>query len=248
MDSEPSATFTTQSDRPADLCKKLVAIMAAVQSVPKKGFNQDQNYHYVQESDLVEAIRTEMVKQSVLLVPSVESVERRDGTTKSGSPRILATVVVRYRFIDAETGETLECTWQGDGMDSPGDKAIYKAYTGGHKYFLTRFFQVPSSTDPERDTTRPRAQAKPTEKQVKERAHDADQRRFFAVLKQCADYGIVETECGENNDAGKQFRRARLAQLLNLPTVEPEQLTPEQWRDAANALSKYRDEKVPVKP
>ena len=123
------------------------------------------------------------------------------------------------------------------------------AATYARRYSLQAIMGIAAEQDDDAEgAVREPAPRKPSNQQVLKRGADANQRRFFAVLKQCVTYGIVETECNEDSIAGKQFRRAWLARLLNLPVADPETLTPDQWREAANALSKYRDEKVPVAP
>jgi len=53
-------------------------------------------------------------------------------------------------IIDPETGEREEYIFFGSGSDN-GDKALYKAVTGGHKFFLASNFNVAEDNDPESD-------------------------------------------------------------------------------------------------
>jgi hypothetical protein len=54
------------------------------------------------------------------------------------------------QIIDPETGEREEYLFFGSGADN-GDKALYKAVTGGHKFFLGSNFNVAEDNDPESD-------------------------------------------------------------------------------------------------
>ena len=54
------------------------------------------------------------------------------------------------QIIDPETGEREEYLFSGSGADN-GDKALYKAVTGGHKFFLASNFNVAEDNDPESD-------------------------------------------------------------------------------------------------
>ena len=54
------------------------------------------------------------------------------------------------RITDPETGEFEEYLFFGTGADT-GDKALYKAITGGHKFFLAANFNVAEGNDPESD-------------------------------------------------------------------------------------------------
>ena len=54
------------------------------------------------------------------------------------------------RLTDPETGESREYHFEGTGADN-GDKALYKAYTGGLKFFLADQYLVAEGNDPEFD-------------------------------------------------------------------------------------------------
>lgn len=61
-------------------------------------------------------------------------------------------VICKFKgeIIDPETGECEEYIFFGSGSDN-GDKALYKAITGGHKFFLASNFNVAEDNDPEND-------------------------------------------------------------------------------------------------
>lgn len=127
-----------------NLAKKLVKVFSAVESkVNKSGYNNHQNYAYVMESDLLDAVRGELLKEGVLVTSSVDSVERSDTIT---------TVTTSHMFIDSETGESLTVKSAGQGSDK-GDKGVYKAITGSNKYFLLKTFMLAGDDDPETDKT-----------------------------------------------------------------------------------------------
>ncbi len=132
------------------LVSKLVEVMAAVGRVPKNGFNKFHNYAYAMEADIVDAVRGELAKRNVLLVPSVEKMETTDATTASGKTEHLVSVSVKFTAYDGESGETVEFWSVGHGQD-PGDKGPYKATTGAVKYGLMKAFLIPTGDDPEND-------------------------------------------------------------------------------------------------
>jgi len=96
---------------------------------------------------VVEKVREELIKNNVLLIPSVEDYSIREIETRTGKAQI-ATVKINFSFIDADTGEGNFITMIGEGMDT-GDKAIYKAITGAQKYVLMKTFLIPTGDDPE---------------------------------------------------------------------------------------------------
>ena len=58
------------------------------------------------------------------------------------------------RLTDPETGDCREYQFEGTGADN-GDKALYKAYTGGLKFFLADQYLVAEGNDPELDEDPP---------------------------------------------------------------------------------------------
>jgi hypothetical protein len=124
------------------LAAKLVRIMSQVERVPKNGFNDHHRYHYATEADVIEACRNFMAEENVLLIPSVEDVQQiKDGITR---------IRVRFTYICADTGESIEFIIVSDGQDKQ-DKAPYKALTGAHKYALMKTLNIPTGDDPERE-------------------------------------------------------------------------------------------------
>lgn len=138
------------------LVTKLADVMAAVERIPKRGRNDFHKYDYATESDIVATVRDELAKRHVMLLPGIESVAR-EPVGEKGS--VLTTLEMRFTFIDGESGERLVFRWFGCGTDKE-DKGLYKAMTGGEKYFLLKTFLMPTGDDPERDTTQPPKRAR----------------------------------------------------------------------------------------
>lgn len=133
-----------------NLQQKLLDIMEEFGSVEKKGRNEFQNYAYVREADI--AIRTQelLVKHKVFISSSVTHVSERQVPSSKGKANMYATVTVEYTMTNAEhPNEQIVVQAMGSGMDS-GDKALYKALTGAHKYFLIRNFNLGSDDDAEK--------------------------------------------------------------------------------------------------
>jgi hypothetical protein len=76
---------------------------------------------------------------------------------KDKPPEFIVTADMILTVLDGDTGEAWECKWLGCGQDA-GDKGIYKALTGGYKYFLLQLFMIPTGDDPEKDTRKPKEQ------------------------------------------------------------------------------------------
>lgn len=134
---------------------KLAQIMGEMDRIAKNGYNKFHNYSYVQEADIVEAIRTKLAERSVMLIPSVTRVERTPllRTDSNGKPKesLITTMYLRFTFVDGESGDSYSADWTGDGEDG-GDKGMYKALTGAEKYFLLKTFMISTGDDPEHDS------------------------------------------------------------------------------------------------
>jgi hypothetical protein len=134
-----------ETQKPANLVEKLAAVMAAVERVPKNGENKFHGYKYATEADLSDAVRSNLARYGVMLIPSVQSLEWREVETKRGKERI-ATLHVQFTATDGTSQIAFNVV--GEGQD-PSDKATYKAMTGAMKYALLKLFLIPTGDDPE---------------------------------------------------------------------------------------------------
>ena len=127
------------------ISSKLVKILASLDSVPKKGYNRNQQYHYMREVDVLEALKKELVDNKIILLTSSRFVEMRDKpkTDKNDNKVVefVTTVETTHRFIDSESGEELTITSVGSGYDSL-DKGASKAITASVKYALMKTFMI----------------------------------------------------------------------------------------------------------
>jgi hypothetical protein len=134
-----------------NLFKKLVDIRKSVEYIQKteKG---NQGAIYVDPAVLISKIRTGMDNKGILLVPSltgatVESIS--DPTQKNPDAKsFLFRSNMTYSFIDSESGEKLDVPWfiTGKHLQDPA-MAGGVALTYYERYFLLKFFQIPTSKD-----------------------------------------------------------------------------------------------------
>jgi len=132
------------------LVVKLCEVMETVTYIQKRGKNAFHGYKYATEADVSDAIRKELAKRNVFLLPSLESTEQREVRTKKGSAETVTKVRINYTFLDGDSDDKLQMVMEGEGQD-PGDKGIYKAITGATKYALMKAFLIPTGDDPEAD-------------------------------------------------------------------------------------------------
>lgn len=133
------------------LAAKLCLIMSECSNIEKKGFNSVQNYKFIREADVSDAIRKLLATHGVFCLPSVEDISEHEIESRSGAKGTYIRAKVKYTFINAEDpNDKLEAVHYGDGSDF-GDKGLYKALTGCHKYMMLRTFCLGSEEDPENE-------------------------------------------------------------------------------------------------
>lgn len=145
-----SATTAPEAGPTVRLLQKLVEVAEAIPYVEKRGRNDHHGYDFVQALDVTRDVRAQLLARKILAVPSTVpgSVQH---FTETGGKGFVTTVDLVYRFMDAETGASIEVAWTGAGADTGGDKGLYKAFTGGVKYALMQLFMLPATNDPEHD-------------------------------------------------------------------------------------------------
>lgn len=126
------------------LGKKILLIMNEVKFIPKSGFNEEQNYAFAKEADVVAKLREAMIKHGVCFLTSVKNTKIE--AVRSGG--YLAVVDIEVTLLDTDTGETYVAGYTGTGIDF-GDKAVYMATTGAEKYALLKIFLLETGDDPE---------------------------------------------------------------------------------------------------
>ena len=135
--SQPRKTRGPNKTKPKSLVSKLAEVMASIHGVEKTGYNDFQKYSYAEEAAIVEACRQELAKRHIMIIPSIDDVQR-DGD--------LTTIKTRYRIIDGETGQEEVTQWAGTGSDKQ-DKGLPKAATTSQKYLLLKLFLIPTGNN-----------------------------------------------------------------------------------------------------
>lgn len=123
--------------------KKIHKVMHSITTIPKLGTNEYHNYDYVREVEVVNEIRNLFIENNLILLPSLSSISKDD---------TLTTVIMNYNLVDIDTGDEVILSSVGQGFDS-NDKGAPKAIVSALKYFLLKLFLIPTSDDPEGDST-----------------------------------------------------------------------------------------------
>ena len=155
---------------------KKIKVMMDVEGILKTGQNTTQNYSYAQESEVVKCIRKAFISNNLSYSVECGKPEISHAIpTRSGEMKHFLVPLV-CSLTDSETGLTKSYPWFGGAADG-GDKALYKAYTSGSKYFLMKTFLLPTGDDveaftdvdqpPKNETVKPQPKAKTVDKAEK---------------------------------------------------------------------------------
>jgi len=132
--------------------QKLLELQKAVVGLTKD--KAGNSYQYVSGDKILSIVRPTMDKLGLLLVSEVLdfSFTRQDYNLydKQGNPKpkseMFCTLRMRFTWVDAETGDNLQCLWASSGMNN-WDKSIGSAMTYGERYFLLKFFHIATDKD-----------------------------------------------------------------------------------------------------
>lgn len=129
------------------LYQKLLQMQKSIDSLIKDGKNTSDKYDFASDENVLDRFRPLMDKHGLLLIPRIESANIREGVTRSGTARYLTELVFSMVWHDVESGEELSVPWYAQGVDLAGEKGVGKAATYAEKYFLLKFFHVPTRKD-----------------------------------------------------------------------------------------------------
>lgn len=151
-----------------NLYQKLIKIQEHVMGLKKN--KRGNNYEYVTGEKVLEHIKPLMNQYGILLKQEILSIEntRQDYATRNGSKsEINSKVMMRFTWVDAETGEKDENLFGANGQND-WDKGVGSALTYGERYFLLKYFHIATDEDDIDNVDRkPQEQAAPIEPKKK---------------------------------------------------------------------------------
>lgn len=139
-------------NKPKTLYQKLLEIQKGVNGLAKD--KKSNNYSYVTGDKLLGFLKPLMNELGLLLKQEILSIEneRQDYKTGIGTQyekpksEILSKVMMRFTWIDAETGEKDENLFGANGQNE-WEKGLGSALTYAERYFLLKFFHIATDED-----------------------------------------------------------------------------------------------------
>ena len=127
--------------------------------------NTEQNYGYISADAVLERGGQALARVGIAVIPAVTSWDVKFTPRQGRSDRIDA--LVNFDMTVTLGSEVMHALWAGCGSDySTPDKALYKAITSGHKYFLMKLLNISvGNEDSEHDNEDSQPAHKPAPRQ-----------------------------------------------------------------------------------
>lgn len=128
--------------------------------------NTQQNYDYLSADKILSICGQALAQQGIIIFPDIASqdIVALDYTDQYGKPKTRHDCKVEFLFHICDGTSEMIQRWYGMGSDyAAPDKALYKAITSGHKYFLMKLMCVgageeDSEHEPSEEVKKPAAQ------------------------------------------------------------------------------------------
>ena len=107
--------------------------------------NNEQHYDYLSADKILSVCGQALFDQGVAVLPSIDAQETAlyEYVDPYGKAKRRYDSRVSFSFIITDGSEDVRETWYGMGSDyTVPDKALYKAITSGHKYFLMKLLCI----------------------------------------------------------------------------------------------------------
>jgi len=128
-----------------NIYQKLIEVRRVVPYLKK--VNEGYEYKFVSSSQTLSSLKAKMNELELLLIPSVTSKNVFEVTTSKGGKQHFTELEIDFTWVNAEKPEEqIISHWYGQGLDT-GEKGVGKALTYAEKYYLLKFFNIPTDKD-----------------------------------------------------------------------------------------------------
>lgn len=107
--------------------------------------NVEQRYDYISADQILSVCGQALFEQGVVVIPEADAlnVSTVSYTNSRGQEKSRYDATVEFVMTITDGDKSIEARWSGMGSDyAVPDKALYKAMTSGHKYFLMKLLNV----------------------------------------------------------------------------------------------------------
>ncbi|MGG3307362.1 ERF family protein [Paenibacillus lautus] len=136
-----------------NIYQKLLEVRKSVSYLKKEATSNQ--YKYTGSAQVLASVRDKINEMGLVLVPKIvdknlltETVEFVEKEKPKKTTTYFTELTLTMTWVNAENpSETVECPWYSQGVDIAGEKGVGKALTYGEKYFILKFFNIPTDND-----------------------------------------------------------------------------------------------------
>tara|TARA_R110000787_G_scaffold126553_2_gene237879 strand:- start:266 stop:931 length:666 start_codon:yes stop_codon:yes gene_type:complete len=214
-----------------ELYLKLHKIQSEIRGLAKD--KKAHNYDYVTGNKLLAALKPLMEENKLILKQEIISIENTrmdytlvqqkwskvDGKNISedalkNKSEILSKVMMRFTWIDCETGQEDVNLFGSNGMND-WDKGVGSALTYGERYFLLKYFHIPTDHDDIDNPDRKGKEKKPAEASVKKKPAFTEKDIKIVKAKIIACKNVGELSLLYSSDIRIKTNKELLADMKN---------------------------------
>lgn len=129
--------------------QRLLAVRRQIDGLAKDARNSGQNFKYVSSNNVLSTLRPLLNEQGLVLEVRIldHKLHSKWAGTDTSQKEHLTELTLEFVWVSADNpAERVVCPWYGQGLDT-GEKGVGKALTYGEKYFMLKFFNIPTDED-----------------------------------------------------------------------------------------------------
>ncbi|MGZ0043436.1 ERF family protein [Paenibacillus ottowii] len=136
-----------------NIYQKLLEVRKSVDYLKKE--SKSNQYDYTGSAQVLASVRDKINEMGLILIPRIvnknlisDTVEYMDKDRPKKTTTYLTELTMTFTWVNAENPQdTIECPWYTQGVDIAGEKGVGKALTYAEKYFILKFFNIPTDKD-----------------------------------------------------------------------------------------------------
>ncbi|MCG7406744.1 ERF family protein [Paenibacillus sp. ACRRX] len=136
-----------------NIYQKLLEVRKSVTYLKKEATSNQ--YKYTGSAQVLASVRDKINEMGLILVPKIldknlltETIEFVEKEKPKKTTTYFTELTLSMTWVNADNpSETVECSWYSQGVDIAGEKGVGKALTYGEKYFILKFFNIPTDND-----------------------------------------------------------------------------------------------------
>lgn len=144
---------TKKLEKKKNILEKLLEIRKCVEVIKKEQSGEGIKYKYVNEEQVLLAIKEKMNELGLLLIPNIvgNTIKTTELSYKNSYDKdkkeIITSADMEYTWYDVETKEEFKTGWAMFGQNSSASQSYGSGLTYANKYYLLKFFNIATTDD-----------------------------------------------------------------------------------------------------